>query len=332
MSRQWRIPPASDHYQHGRFHNLIPTTTLSKDRSMLSVLMDRFRRTKAAIPDKAIPSVKTSLKELPPDQPMVVWFGHSSYLVSYRNVRILVDPVFSGHASPLPGMIKAFKGSNVYQVNDLPEIDYLVITHNHYDHLDRKTVASLLPKTKKICTSLGAGKYLPLGHSDIPVMELDWWETEALQDGVTLTACPARHFSGRGLVQNESLWSSFALQLFDQRIFIGGDSGYGPHFKAIGDKFGPFDLALLECGQYNLAWHDIHLLPEETAQAAMDLGAKVLMPVHWGKFALANHEWNEPVRRLLVKAGELKLKLTTPMIGEPVSIGKSYPSSHWWEQ
>lgn len=331
MNKQWRTPQASDHYSKGRFHNLIPTTTLSKDKGFGSVLMERFRRPQSVTPSKVIPSVRTDLRQTGSERPAVLWFGHSSYLIIYRDVRILIDPVFSGHASPVPGMIKAFKGSDAYTPADFPDIDYLIITHNHYDHLDRKTIAALLPKVRQVYTSLGVGKYLPLHTADRPVTEMDWWETQQLQEGISLTATPARHFSGRGLIQNESLWSSFVLQLPGYRLFLGGDSGYGPHFKSIGEKYGPFDLALLECGQYNLSWHDIHLLPEETAQAAIDLHARVLMPVHWAKFALANHPWNEPPSRLLKKAKELDLHVCTPMIGETVIVGKMYPASHWWE-
>ncbi|PZR24617.1 MAG: MBL fold metallo-hydrolase [Citrobacter freundii] len=331
MKRQWRKPAESDHFSKGKFHNLIPTAMLAKDKSFGSVLMDRFKRPDTAFPSTVLPSLKTDLKQFSPDTPAVIWFGHSSYLLIYNGVRILVDPVFSGHASPLPGMIKAFRGADVYMPADFPSIDYLIITHNHYDHLDKKTIAQLLPKVRRVYTSLGVGKYLPLHASDIPVTEMDWWETQQLQEGISLTATPARHFSGRGLVQNESLWSSFVLQFFDHRLYLGGDSGYGPHFKKIGDMFGPFDLALLECGQYNLSWHDIHLLPEETAQAAVDLQTRVLMPVHWAKFALANHPWNEPPGRLLLKSKELNVKVTTPMIGEPVIVGKEYPETRWWE-
>jgi L-ascorbate metabolism protein UlaG (beta-lactamase superfamily) len=305
---------------------------LSKDKSFGSVLIDRFRRPHSVVPSHELPSVKTDLRQFSSDAPSVIWFGHSGYLIICKGVRILIDPVFSGHASPFPGMIRAFKGADVYKPADLPGIDYLIITHNHYDHLDKKTIAALLPQTKQIYTSLGVGKYLPLHSSEIPVTEMDWWETQQLQADIALTATPARHFSGRGLIQNESLWSSFVLQLFGYRLFLGGDSGYGPHFKAIGEKYGPFDLSLLECGQYNLSWHDIHLLPEETAQAATDLHTRVLMPVHWAKFALANHPWNEPPSRLLVKAKELDLAVTTPLIGQAVTIGGEYPSIRWWEE
>ncbi|MBN8877343.1 MAG: MBL fold metallo-hydrolase [Sphingobacteriales bacterium] len=333
IKQQWRTPPNSDHYSNGKFRNLSPTPTLSKDSSMIRVLLERVNRPRAAIPAVPLPTIKTNLPHLFSDAPAIVWFGHSSYLIVCKGVRILVDPVFSGHAAPMPGLVTAFKGSDIYTANDFPAIDYLIITHNHYDHLDKKTLASLLPKIKKIYTSLGVGKDIVrcAGNDLPPITEMDWWETEQLQQSISLTATPARHFSGRGLVQATSLWSSFVLDIYGHRIFIGGDSGYDTHFKLIGEKFGPFDLALLECGQYNLAWHNIHLLPEETAQAAVDLKAKVLMPVHWAKFALANHPWNEPPRRLTVKAKELGLRVTTPLIGQAVIMHQFYPNESWWE-
>ncbi|MET0464311.1 MAG: MBL fold metallo-hydrolase [Chitinophagaceae bacterium] len=331
MKDKWRIPTESDHYSNGRFHNLIPTTTLAKGTSMPKVIAERFKRPPSVIPSHAIPSVKTDLRSLDAGTPTIVWFGHSSYLIVCKGIRILVDPVFSNYASPIPGFVKAFNGSNVYSVNDMPDIDYLVITHNHYDHLDRKTLAALLPRVKHVYTSMGVAKDLPVIPSPPGITEMDWWEQETLQDGIALMATPARHFSGRSLVQNRSLWSSFVLELFGSKIFIGGDSGYGPHFKQIGEKTGGFDLALLECGQYNVAWHDIHLLPEETARAAVDLKAKVLIPVHWAKFALANHPWNEPPQRVSAGAKELGIPLVIPMIGQPVTVGEKFFGENWWE-
>lgn len=162
------------------------------------------------------------------------------------------------------------------------------------------------------------------------ITEFDWWDTNEILPGVQLTALPARHFSGRGFTRYKTLWSSFALETSDYKIFIGGDSGYGDHFKTINKKFTSFDIAILECGQYNESWHNIHMMPEETVQAYIDLGAKVLMPVHWGKFSLAMHSWDEPIKRVCKKAGELKISITTPIIGEPIVVGKTYPATQWW--
>jgi L-ascorbate metabolism protein UlaG (beta-lactamase superfamily) len=159
---------------------------------------------------------------------------------------------------------------------------------------------------------------------------LDWWETIEIKDNFKLTAAPARHFSGRTFDRNKTLWSSFILEKNDTRIYIGGDSGYDDHFKLIGEKFGSFDLAILESGQYNESWPQIHMMPEETVQAAKDLHAKVLLPVHWGKFALSLHPWNEPIRRVLKKAISLNQAVATPMIGEPFYLQGPVPQNEWW--
>jgi L-ascorbate metabolism protein UlaG (beta-lactamase superfamily) len=246
---------------------------------------------------------------------------------------LLVDPVFSGHASPVTFTTKAFAGTDVYTVDDLPEIDYLFLSHDHWDHLDHATVLRLKPKVKKVITGLGVGAHLERWGYDLAVIEeRDWGESIALDEGFTVHMAPARHFSGRGLKRNTSLWSSFVLNTPGLKIYLGGDSGYDSHFKVIGEKHGPFDLAILECGQYNEYWKYIHMMPEEVVRAAQDLKARKLMPVHWGKFALALHAWDEPIIRVTAAAEKEGMPLLPPMIGEKVNLnGKSYVSKKWWE-
>ena len=264
------------------------------------------------------------------DKPVIVWFGHSSYFIHINGKNILVDPVFSGYASPFSFTGKSFKGSDVFTVDDLPAIDLLILTHDHYDHLDYTTVRKLRSKTKAICTSAGVGSHLRYWGIDPAIItEFDWWDRKQIAE-ITLIAAPARHFSGRSLVRNKTLWSSFILIAGDYRVYIGADSGYDSHFKTIGEKYGPFDIAILECGQYNEWWPYIHMMPEETVQASIDLKAKVLMPVHWGKFALGLHPWDEPVTRVVAKAKELNVQITTPLIGQPVILNESLPAKQWW--
>lgn len=308
--------------------NLTETPAMAPGVTPGKIISDLRHRPANSLPSQPIPGVKTDLHTLHGDTPVIVWFGHSSYLIHCKGINILVDPVFSDHASPIPGMIKAFPGANIYAPEELPTINYLVLTHNHYDHLDKKTLEKLRSRTQAVFVPLGVGKEIPLFNN---ITELDWWETAAPFGDIKLTATPARHFSGRGLRRNTSLWTSYVLEFFGFKIFIGGDSGYEQHFSEIGNKFGPFDLALLECGQYNTSWPYIHMQPEETAQAAADLKAKVLMPVHWAKFRLANHAWNEPPQRLLPAAAKLGIIVTTPRIGEPVRLDQDYPQEHWWE-
>jgi L-ascorbate metabolism protein UlaG (beta-lactamase superfamily) len=321
----------SPNYRNGVFQNLSPTEVMPKEVSKIGMLKKFINKSKNNEPQVVIPSVKTDLKNLSADTPTIVWFGHSSYLIKSKNINILVDPVFSGNASPVSFMVKAFEGTNTYGVDDMPEIDMLVLSHDHYDHLDYQTITKLIPKVKKFYTALGVGEHLELwGVKPENIVEFDWLESHKIADDISLTATPARHFSGRSFTRAKSLWVSFVLNIHGYKIFLGGDSGYDTHFKMIGDKFGPFDFALLENGQYNLDWHYIHSLPEETAQIAQDLNVKAFMPVHWAKFALAFHDWNEPMIDLKKHVEGKNLKMTTPMIGEPVVLDKTYPDSVWW--
>ncbi|MDB5274830.1 MAG: fold metallo-hydrolase [Chitinophagaceae bacterium] len=329
--RQARIEKSS-HYKDGAFQNLSPTEVTAKNASMVKMMGSFLNKPKTTEPQKTLPSVQTNLNTLADDKPSIVWFGHSSYLIKSKGKTVLVDPVFSGHASPVSFFAKAFKGTNGYGVKDMPAIDVLVITHDHYDHLDYETILTLAPKVKKIYTSLGVGAHLE--HWGIPadkIVEFDWWETQKVSDSITLTATPARHFSGRSFTRGKTLWSSFVLNIDGYNIFIGGDSGYDTHFKTIGDKYGPFDIALLEAGQYGVNWPYIHMLPEETVMAAKDLQAKILQPVHWGKFALALHDWNEPIQRVVESAHKNNVKITTPLIGEAVVLDSIYPNKEWWK-
>ncbi len=322
----------SPNYRDEAFQNPVPTEVMLKGASFVKMTKDFFDKPANTAPPKPLPSVKTDLRALSSEKPVIVWFGHSSYLIKSRNLNILVDPVFSGSASPVSFFAKSFAGSDVYQVADLPPIDLLILTHDHYDHLDYRTVLELKSKVKNIVTSLGVGAHLQhWGIDPTKITELDWGESKKMADSVELTATPARHFSGRGLVRGKTLWSSFVVRLHGYRIFVGGDSGYGEHFKSIGGQHGPFDLALLECGQYGAEWPYIHMKPEETATAAQDLRANILMPVHWGKFALAYHAWNEPIGKLVETAAEKELVLATPMIGQPVALGGKPPQQRWWE-
>ena len=320
----------SPNYVNKSFENLQPAK-LFEGASMFSVLWKFLNKPKSAIPLKPLPSVKTDLKSLPFNLPVIVWFGHSSYLIKINGKHILVDPVFSGHASPFSFSTKSFPGTDIYDVEDLPYIDILIISHDHYDHLDYKTLKKLSNKIALIYTSLGVSSHLNYwGIENEKIIEFDWWDSYKITNEIELTAIPARHFSGRTFVRNKTLWSSFVLKTNQYSLFLGADSGYDNHFKTISERYGLFDLAILECGQYNIAWHDIHMLPEETVQACIDLKAKVLMPVHWGKFSLSLHPWDEPIRRLRIKSNELKVKVTTPMIGEPVIVGSVYPDKIWW--
>jgi L-ascorbate metabolism protein UlaG (beta-lactamase superfamily) len=312
------------------FENLSHTPAFGDGFTMYDVLKASLQRSKEKEPLQRLPSVKTDLKNYYSKEASVIWFGHSSYLVHADGKNILVDPVLSGAASPVSCFIKAFNGSDIYKTADMPAIDYLVLTHNHYDHLDYKTLKALAPSVSRWVIPAGVRNDLNgISIAADAFNEMSWWDTVTLEKDITITSTPARHFSGRGLKRNGSLWNSYVLDISGHRIFMGGDSGYDSHFREIGEKFGPFDLALLECGQYDKMWPYIHSMPEEVVTEARELKAKMVMPVHWGKFALANHDWHEPIQRFVAAATE-DICYATPMIGEPVVIGKNCPQSAWW--
>ncbi|HVU55938.1 MAG TPA: MBL fold metallo-hydrolase [Puia sp.] len=321
----------SPHYGEKGFQNEVHTSVMRKGASIPKMLWEFMNKPKNTAPPVVLPSVRTDLRNLPAMGPTVIWFGHSSYFIKIGGLTVLVDPVFCGYASPFSFSTKAFPGADVYGVDDLPEIDLVVITHDHYDHLDYKTMQRLATKGRHFYTSLGVGSHLEYwGIAAERITELDWWDEVAVGDGGKLTATPARHFSGRSFVRGKTLWSGFVLSIGGYTLYLGGDSGYGPHFKTIGERFGPMDLAILECGQYGKDWPEIHMLPEECVTAAGELGAKLLLPVHWGKFSLSLHPWDEPVRRVVAAAREKGLVLATPMIGEPLVLGGALPQKAWW--
>jgi L-ascorbate metabolism protein UlaG (beta-lactamase superfamily) len=322
---------ASANYRNGIFQNLAATRTLIEGGSFLKITWRFLNKPKNTAPPAILPSIKTELKSVAIDKPFIIWFGHSSYFIRVNGKNVLVDPVFSGYAAPFSFTTKSFKGTDVYSIDDFPDIDLLILTHDHYDHLDYNSLLKLKSKIKAVSTSLGVGSHLLYwGFDKSIITEFDWWDSKQVADNIQLTAAPARHFSGRSFTRSKTLWSSYILRSGQYNFYIGSDSGYGNHFKEIGEKYGPFDIVMLEAGQYNSDWPDIHMMPEDTVQAAVDLKAKVLMPVHWGKFSLAFHPWDEPVKRIIAKAKELNVKVTTPLIGEPVILDQSYPDKQWW--
>lgn len=321
----------SPQFRQGAFQNSSPTPVQSKEFSIWRLLHNQFNPPPEKEPQEHLPVVHTALDH-DSSEPMIVWFGHSSYYIVLNGKRILVDPVFSGHAAPVSFFGKSYPGTNVFTSDSFDSLDAIIITHDHYDHLDHKSIVKLKSKTGHFFTSLGVGAHLERwGIESKKITELDWWEHKTIFEDMELIAAPARHFSGRSIKRNNTLWSSFILKSDNHSLYLGGDSGYDTHFKTIGEKYGPFDLAILECGQYNTMWPLIHMMPEEVVKAALDLRARVLMPVHWGKFSLALHPWKEPIIRVLKAAENVNLSVTTPRIGEPVLINQSYPCARWWE-
>lgn len=323
----------SPHYWNGKFQNELPTRQITSDGGMLGVMSKFFfGKDKRVKPDKEIPSVKTDLHTLNRREDVAIWFGHSSLFIQLDGIRFLIDPVLSKSASPVKAFNKAFPGSYSYTPEDIPEIDYLIITHDHWDHLDYPTVMKLKPRVGKVICPLGVGAHFEYWKfNPHQIIEMDWYEEEDLEDGFHIYALPARHFAGRGLKSNQSLWASFLLKTPSMNIYIGGDGGYDHRFEKIGKKFENIDLAILETGQYNKDWRYIHMLPDEWAIATKDLKAKTLLPVHHSKFALANHAWDEPLEVLYGQKNSLGSRLLHPMIGEKIFLkDETQEFKKWW--
>lgn len=324
----------SSNYKDGKFQNIHFTPDLTQGHSLLGVLYNFiFKKSPRAKPIDVIPSVKTDLLSLPIDSNVLVWFGHSSYYMQINGKRFLIDPVFSGNASPIPKSNTSFKGGDVYTVNDLPDIDYLLITHDHYDHLDYETILQLKNKPKLVICGLGVGEHFEYwGYDATKIIEKDWNETVSLENDIRLHTAPTRHFSGRSFTRNNTLWLSYIIETPNKKIYVGGDSGYDTHFADIGKKYERFDLAILENGQYNEAWHAIHMFPDEVLKAAKELKAQRLFPVHSSKFALALHAWDTSLNTITELNKNNEMPLVTPVIGEAVNLNDTNQEfKRWWK-
>lgn len=324
----------SPHYANGEFHNQVATPMFAGGDSVLSVILsDGLSRPRGARPSAPLPWVNTNLKSLPPDQDLVVWLGHSTFFVQLAGQRILIDPVFDDHAGPTALSVQAFEGSSHYTSEDMPEIDALLITHDHWDHLNFESALALAPKVRRVVCPLGVGAYFEhWGYPRQKIQEGDWYTAFPLNKGLTIHVVPARHFSGRLLTRNKTLWAGFVLDDQQRRLYISGDTGFGPHFEEIAQRFGGFDLAALDMGQYDPRWPLIHMTPEQAAQAAQILKTRVLLPAHVGRFNLARHAWDEPFKRIVAASQGQTYQLKTPLIGEVLSLNDKVDEgpTPWW--
>lgn len=261
----------------------------------------------------------------------ILWFGHSTFLMQTNGMNLLFDPMLTGTPAPHPMLGgKRYSDELPISIADLPMVDAVFISHDHYDHLDLASIQQLDSKVGHYFVPLGVGLHLQeWGIATSRITELDWWQRAKLGD-TEFTFTPSRHFSGRRLEgRNRTLWGGWVAQDDQQTIYYTGDGGYGPHFKEVGERFGEIDLALVECGQYNQRWANIHLLPEQTIQAGMEANAKVIMPVHWGSFTLALHAWDDPVERAIAEAKKQNQEIIAPQIGEIVRVNQP-PAVNWW--
>ncbi|WP_293234999.1 MBL fold metallo-hydrolase [Paludibacterium sp.] len=300
-------------------------------------IMWRFLFNKPAdtVPGGPIPLAKLTRAQLDDAADGTLWrLGHSTVLMKLQGAFWLTDPVFAERASPFSWLgPKRFHPAPI-ALDDLPPLKAVILSHDHYDHLDRAAVTRLAGKTGRFLTPLGVGERLVRwGIDAATVQELDWWQ-QATIDGVRFAATPAQHFSGRGLRDgNRTLWASWVIMTDTLRVFFSGDSGYFSGFKTIGDRFGPFDLTLMETGAYDVNWPAVHMQPAETLQAHLDLRGQVLLPIHNGTFDLALHAWDAPFEQISALAAARAVPLSTPLMGEAVLIRQAAEHvSRWWRE
>ncbi len=325
----------SQNYKDGKFNNLGNVEMSMDFNKFVKSLVGYFNPS-----PKTKPSTDISVQKIDSlsivhykDSTRMVWFGHSTFLLQMNGKNILIDPMFGDVPAPHPMLGgKRFSSDLPIQIEKLPKIDAVILSHDHYDHLDYGSILKLKDKVDHFYTPLGVGIHLQeWGIPQQSITELDWWQESAFDD-LIFRCTPAQHFSGRGVNdRGNTLWASWIIQSKTENIFFSGDSGYGSHFKEIGNKYGPFDFAMMECGQYNEMWKEIHMMPEETAQAGIDVRAKIIMPIHWGAFKLAMHSWTDPVERIITKASELGIPVLVPKIGEDIHLGQqNIETITWW--
>ncbi|MCW4456075.1 MBL fold metallo-hydrolase [Flavobacterium sp. MXW15] len=324
--------PASPQYHDGGFRNPIaPKVPQGRETITLwwKFMTGKRPSTRPSAPPPVQPLTARMLAEAPDNR--IYRLGHSTVLVKLDGGWWLTDPVFSKRASPL-----SWAGPSRFQappiaLEQLPPLRGVILSHDHYDHLDKATIRALAARTGWFVAPLGVGDLLVRwGVDPDKVVQLDWWQSVRI-GAVDLTAAPAQHFSGRGLFgRNSTLWASWAIHAPGLSLFFSGDSGYSPGFAEIGERLGPFDLTLIECGAYDPLWEGVHMLPEQTVQAHLDVGGRWLLPIHNGTFDLAFHDWDEPMERVLAAAQARGVAISTPLLGQAVDASQPPPVERWW--
>ncbi|MEQ8706895.1 MAG: MBL fold metallo-hydrolase [Phaeodactylibacter sp.] len=317
------------------FVNQSPTSDDVNLSNLPELIRANLKDAKRKIPQRPIPVEPFDQKawsgSTAPFQ--FIWYGHSVCLMRLGGQNLLIDPMFGPDASPVgPIRTNRFSENTLGLIQQLPELDAVFLTHDHYDHLDYQSIQRLKGKVGHYFVALGVKRHLVRwGIAPERITELDWWDQGQLGD-ITFTFTPSRHFSGRGLTdRTKCLWGGWVFQVPDYKVYWSGDGGYDTHFREIGERFGPFDWAFMECGQYYKLWTQIHALPEEAVQVAIEAGAKVSTPVHWGGFKLAPHDWRDPVQRFVKAAQQEQLPIAVPKIGQRLTSEAPLPTSPWWE-
>jgi len=325
----------SPNWSDGKFQNLQDTSMSISLKDFPKILYQQLSGRSDRTPNKPLPIKSFDHQKLmdTSEKMMYAWYGHSAIFMKLNGLNILIDPMLGPDASPIgPITTQRFSKDSLDLIDDFPEIDLLLMTHDHYDHLDFESIKKLKNKTKRYFVALGLKRHLvSWGVDSALITEFDWWEEYEL-GGVKVTFTPTRHFSGRGLTDRaKCLWGGWAFQTAAESIWFSGDGGYGQHFQKIGEHFGGFDFAFMECGQYNEHWRQIHLFPDESVFAAQDAFAKKIMPVHWAGFTLAPHHWKEPVEIFTTTAKSRQMDFVIPQIGELRSVEETH-WEEWWRE
>ena len=308
----------SKNYDGGEFRNQEPTAMFTGERNIVEALVAfLFTKRERLRPDAPLDVVRTVSSALPKTGDYLVWYGHSSLLLSLVGRTVVVDPVFYD-ASPVSFVNRAFRGPDVFRPADLPaRIDVLLITHNHWDHLDYRTAVELRGRVGVVVAPLGVGAHFERwGYSAEQIVELDWEEDYSVASGMVVHCLPSRHFSGRGLRRNKTLWASYVVEGGGRRVFLSGDGGYDGRFRRIGERFPGLDLAVMENGQYDADWAQIHTLPSELAREVEELAPRRVLTIHHSKYALANHAWDEPMANVEALSSAVGAEVVTLRLGE----------------
>lgn len=326
-----------NNYVDGKFVNEVPISLAMSLSDNLSMINDAFKGAEDRNPNGVIPVSVIDWNKIKSEKDSLIWFGHSAFLLNIDNKKILLDPMMGPVASPV-----SFAGSKRYKysenmlniIDEMPPIDAVFISHDHYDHLDYQSIVKLKDKVAHFFVPLGVSSHLiRWGVSEEKITELNWWDEMDYQ-GLKLSLTPSIHYAGRGISnKNSTLWGGWIILGKKTRLYYSGDGGYGTHFKEIGKKYGPFDITLLDGGQYDRRWSWVHMTPEEAVQANLDVNGKNMMLMHWGAFSLAYHGWKEPVERALKEAEKTEVNIIDPKICELVQLGSDLhiTSSPWWD-
>ena len=330
----------SNNYVDGKFINEGPAELAINSSEALSTDDDSTSEANDRNPAGPIPVSAIDWNKIKSENNSLTWFGHSAFLLSIDNKKLLIDPMLSPVASPVSFVgIKRYEYSEdimLHLIDEMPPIDAVFITHDHYDHLDYQSIVKLNSKVSHFFVPLGVGAHLVRwGIPKEKITELNWWEKTEYQ-GLTVALTPSRHFSGRDPFNiDTTLWGGWVILGNNTQLYASGDTGYGTHFTEIGQKYGPFDITLIEGAQYDPSWSDIHMIPEQSVQANLDVNGKTMMLMHWGAFTLANHGWNEPIERALEEAKIREVNIIAPKIGETVLLDSDsdlqMPLTAWWD-